>query len=148
LKKNHTKIVSRDTQKYNSLGSHQQPDWQKSQLQTNKEQIQTGRYSLKYVHVDTLNRKSGDTKSRMTVQVPQGLDNCSRVALKSFSIPNTFPNMLDTKNQWIEMVHVSERGSKIWKSALFTIYLNDLDTDKNLSRQREFTIRITNTLSE
>jgi len=41
-------------------------------------------HSLKYVHVDTLNRKAGDTKSRVTVQVPQGLENCSRVALKSF----------------------------------------------------------------
>ena len=78
-------------------------------------------HTLKYVHVDTLNRKSGDTKSRMTVQVPQGLENCSRVALKSFSIPNSFPNKIGKKTQWIETIQTVDGGNPIWKSALFTI---------------------------
>ena len=70
-------------------------------------------HSLKCVHVDTLNRKSCDTKSRMTVQVPQGLENCSGVALKSFSVPNTFPNMVGEKIQWIEMMQISAGGFKV-----------------------------------
>ena len=53
--------------------------------------------SLKYVHVNSENKRAGETKSRITVQVPQGLENCSRIALKSFSIPNTFPNMKKIK---------------------------------------------------
>jgi len=85
---------------------------------------------LKYVHVNSVNRRAGDTKSRLTVQVPQGLENCSRVALKSFSIPNTFPNMVNATIQWIEMVQTVESGSNKWKAALFTIKLNDLNPDQ------------------
>jgi len=85
---------------------------------------------LKYVHVNSVNRRAGDTKSRLTVQVPQGLENCSRVALKSFSIPNTFPNTVNKKIEWIEMVQTVESGSNKWKSALFTIRLDDLNPDQ------------------
>jgi len=86
--------------------------------------------SLKYVHIDSINRRPGETKSRLTVQVPQGLENCSRVALKSFSIPNTFPNMINTKIEWIEMVQTVESGNNKWKAALFTIKLDDLNPDQ------------------
>ena len=65
---------------------------------------------LKYVHVDSVNRRAGDTKSKITVQVPQGLEGCARVALKSFSIPHTFPNMINKSIQWIEMVQTVEGG--------------------------------------
>jgi len=86
--------------------------------------------SLKYVHIDSVNRRAGETKSRVTVQVPQGLENCSRVALKSFSIPNTFPNMINKSIHWIEMVQTVENGNNKWKAALFTILLNDLDPNQ------------------
>ena len=84
----------------------------------------------KYVHIDSINRRAGETKSRVTVQVPQGLENCSRVALKSFSIPNTFPNMINKKIEWIELVQTVEGGNNKWKSALFTIRLDDLNPDQ------------------
>ena len=103
---------------------------------------------LKYVHVDTLNRKAGETKSRITVQVPQGLENCSRVALKSFSIPNTFPNMVNKKIQWKEMIQTVDNGNPIWKMALFTIIMDDLDTDQtyldNVNLQFELQTRFQN----
>ena len=86
--------------------------------------------SLKYVHIDSINRRDGETKSRLTVQVPQGLENCSRVALKSFSIPNTFPNMINKKIEWIEMVQTVEGGNNKWKAALFTMKLDDLNPDQ------------------
>ena len=86
--------------------------------------------TLKYVHIDSINRRAGETKSKVTVQVPQGLENCSRVALKSFSIPNTFPNMINKKIEWIEMVQTVESGSNKWKAALFTIRLDDLNPDQ------------------
>jgi hypothetical protein len=105
-------------------------------------------HSLKYVHVDTLNRKAGETKSRITVHVPQGLENCSRVALKSFSIPNTFPNMVSKKIQWIEMIQTVGNGNPIWKMALFTILMDDLDTDQtyldNVNLQFELQTRFQN----
>ena len=86
--------------------------------------------SLKYVHVDSVNRRAGESKSRITVQVPQALENCSRIALKSFSIPNTFSNKINKKIEWIEMVQTVENGNNIWKAALFTILLNDLDPNQ------------------
>jgi len=59
--------------------------------------IKMSESGLKYVHVDTLNRRSEDTKSILNVRVPQGLGNYSRVALNSFSIPNTIPNIVGKK---------------------------------------------------
>jgi len=104
--------------------------------------------SLKYVHVNSENRRSGETKSRITVQVPQGLENCSRVALKSFSIPNTFPNMINKKIEWIEMVQTVDNGNNKWKAALFTILLNDLDPNQqyldNLTLQSVLQTKFTN----
>ena len=104
--------------------------------------------SLKYVHIDSINRRAGETKSRLTVQVPNGLENCSRVALKSFSIPNTFPNMVNAKVQWIEMVQTVEGGNNKWKAALFTIKLDDLDPDQqyldNLTLQSVLQTKFTN----
>jgi hypothetical protein len=86
--------------------------------------------SLKYVHIDSVNRRAGESKSRLTVQVPQGLEGCSRIALKSFSIPNTFPNMINKKIEWIEMLQTVENGNNKWKISLFTIQLNDLDPNQ------------------
>ena len=104
--------------------------------------------SLKYVHVDSVNRRAGESKSRITVQVPQGLENCSKVALKSFSIPNTFPNMINKKIEWIEMVQTVENGNNKWKISLFTIQLNDLDPNQqyldNLTLQSVLQTKFTN----
>jgi len=85
---------------------------------------------LKYVHVDSVNMRAGESKSRITVRVPQGLEGCSRIALKSFSIPNTFPNMINKKVEWIEMIQTVDNGTNTWKTALFTIMLNDLDPNQ------------------
>ena len=113
-----------------------------------KKKTMSDSQSLKYVHVNSENRRDGETKSRVTVQVPQGLENCSRVALKSFSIPNTFPNMINKKIEWIEMVQTVENGNNIWKAALFTILLNDLDPNQqyldNVNLQSVLQTKITN----
>jgi len=105
-------------------------------------------HTLKYVHVDTVNRKAGETKSRITVQVPQGLENCSRVALKSFSIATTFPNMVNKKIEWIEMIQTVDNGTNTWKAALFTILLNDLDPNQqyldNVNLQSVLQTKFTN----
>ena len=104
--------------------------------------------SLKYVHVDSVNRRAGESKSRVTVQVPQGLEKCSRVALKSFSIPNTFPNMINKSIKWIEVINTVEGGNDTWKAALFTIKFDDLDPNKqymdNLTLQSLLQTKFTN----
>jgi hypothetical protein len=38
--------------------------------------------SHKYVHVDSRERRDGETKARMTVNVPHGLNNCREYPLK------------------------------------------------------------------
>ena len=52
-------------------------------------------------------------KNNMTITIPQGLDNCSRIALKSFSIANTFPNMINKKLQWIEFLQTGTLTSVV-----------------------------------
>jgi len=103
---------------------------------------------LKYVHVDSVNRRVGETKSRITVQSPQGLENCSRVALKSFSIPNTFPNMVNKKIEWIEIIQTVDNGTNTWKAALFTIMLDNLDPNQqyldNVNLQSVLQTKFTN----
>jgi hypothetical protein len=61
--------------------------------------------------------------------VPHGLLNsCSRVALKAFTIANTFPNMHDTKVQWIEWMQVGpNRDVTGWKLYMFQIDFEKLE---------------------
>jgi hypothetical protein len=86
--------------------------------------------TLKYVYIDSRKRKSTDKKNNLTVTIPQGLDNCSRIALKSFSIPNTFPNMINKKLQWIEFLATGTQTAVVWKAALFEINFDDLSEEQ------------------
>ena len=56
--------------------------------------------------------------------------------------------MIGTKIQWIEMIQTVDGGNPIWRSALFTIFMNDLDTNQtyldNVNLQFEFQTRFQN----
>ena len=56
--------------------------------------------------------------------------NCTRFALKSFSIANVFPNMIDKKIQWVEFLQTGLLNNVIWKAALFEINFIDLAEDQ------------------
>ena len=64
----------------------------------------TERHAYYYLHVDSRHRTSGDNRGDFRVYVPQTLTNCSRVALKSFSIENSFSNLTGNYEilYWVE----------------------------------------------
>jgi hypothetical protein len=103
---------------------------------------------LKYVYIDSRTKKSTDKKNNMTIEIPQTLDNCTRFALKSFSIANVFPNMIDKKIQWVEFLQTGLLTNVIWKAALFEINFIDLTEDQiyldNLSLQLNIQTQFTN----
>ena len=103
---------------------------------------------LKYVYIDSRTKKSTDKKNNMTIEIPQTLDNCTRFALKSFSIANVFPNMIDKKIQWVEFLQTGLLTNVIWKAALFEINFIDLAEDQiyldNLSLQLNIQTQFTN----
>ena len=84
----------------------------------------------------------------MTIEIPQTLENCTRFALKSFSIANTFPNMVNKKLQWVEFLQTGVLTSVVWKAALFEINFIDLPEDQiyldNLNLQLEIQTQFNN----
>ena len=54
----------------------------------------TEKHAYYYLHIDSKHRRIGDKRNDFRVFIPQTLTNCSRVALKSFSIENTFSNLI------------------------------------------------------
>ena len=105
--------------------------------------------TLQYVYIDSRTRKPTDKRNKLTVSIPHGIDNCSRVALKSFSIANTFPNMINKKLQWVEFLQTGTANNYgLWKAALFEIDFIDLLEDQiyldNLNLQVEVQTQLTN----
>lgn len=83
------------------------------------------RHHYKYVVVDSSKHINQSVNAEFTVQIPHGLNNCSRVCVKSFSMPNNFHNVYgDIKNvQWVEF-YKTAAGAQ-WKYKVFTASLND-----------------------
>lgn len=81
----------------------------------------------KYLHIDSRHRNQQQSKSNFTVQIPHGLDNISRVCVKSFSIPNSFGNMGGNLNRlyWVEFFHNGNVGA-LWRYKIFYIKLDEL----------------------
>lgn len=100
------------------------------------------------MYIDSRKRKTTDKKNNLTITIPQGLDNCSRIALKSFSIANTFPNMINKKLQWVEFLQTGTLTNVVWKAAMFEINFDDLAEDQiyldNLNLQLEIQTQFTN----
>ena len=83
------------------------------------------RHHYKYVVIDSSKHINQSVKADFTVQVPHGLNNCSRVCVKSFTMPNNFHNVYgDIKEvQWVEFWKPSATSN--WKAQVFTATLND-----------------------
>ena len=101
------------------------------------------RHTLKYVYVDTRNKKTTDAMNKITVSVPHGLNQCSRVALKAFTIANTFPNMHQTKVQWIEWIQVGpNQDVTAWKPYMFQIDFENLEGSEQYLDNEALTIEL------
>ena len=84
------------------------------------------RHHYKYVYIDSSNHKTGND---FKVKVPHGLNSCTRVAVQTFSIPNTLPNTYGKlsklyfaeyrKNDW-------DSGIGDWTKKVFYIDLSDV----------------------
>jgi hypothetical protein len=76
---------------------------------------------MKYLHIDSSLRDESESKTNFTVHVPTTFKECTRVAVKSLSIPNTFPNMTpNIKFRWVEIMNESQSTTPgQWIGALF-----------------------------
>lgn len=103
----------------------------------------------KYVHIDSRHRNKRQSKSNFTVQIPHGLDNISKVCVKSFSIPNSFGNMYGNLDRlyWIEYYNngVSE---SLWKQKVFYIKLADLKEKNDYSDNLQLVSYLNSQLSQ
>ena len=77
--------------------------------------------NMKYLHIDSSLRDEAESKTNFTVHVPTEFKECTRVAVKSLSIPNTFPNMTpNTKFRWAEIMNETQSTTKgRWIGAIF-----------------------------
>ena len=86
------------------------------------------RHHYRYVYIDSSNHKLGND---FTVKVPHSLNSCSRVALQSFSIPNTIPNIYSGLNKlyWAEFRKPTSTTSNLadWEMKIFYIDLSSLE---------------------
>ena len=75
---------------------------------------------MKYLHIDSQSRAKKDSKSNFTVHVPSEFKNCTRVAVKSLSIPNTFANLTpQTTFAWAEIFNTKVNLSGPWEGCIF-----------------------------
>ena len=83
------------------------------------------RHHYKYVVIDSSKHINQSVTADFTVQVPHGLNNCSRVCVKSFTMPNNFHNVYGNikEVQWVEFWKPSAPSN--WKAQVFTATLND-----------------------
>ena len=77
------------------------------------------RHHYKYVVIDSSKHINQSVTADFTVQVPHGLNNCSRVCVKSFTMPNNFHNVYGNikEVQWVEFWIWVESGlnlGSIW----------------------------------
>ena len=74
-------------------------------------------------------RNPNDNKANFQVQFQSPLQNVTRVCVKSFSIPNTFGNVIgDLSNvKWVEFLH-SGGG---WTYQVFKFNINNLVANTN-----------------
>ena len=104
---------------------------------------------LKYVYIDSRMKKSTDKKNNMTIEIPQTLEHCSRFALKSFSIANTFPNMIGRSLQWIEFLqNGSEAAGFTWSAAMFEIDFSDIGEEDLYVDNATLNVKIMEKLSD
>jgi archaellum component FlaG (FlaF/FlaG flagellin family) len=86
---------------------------------------------LKYVHIDSRERLRHETKGKFNVSLGHGFSDCSRVALKSLSIPNSFGNMHLKTMKWFEIVDSSAPGApqRAYQAAIFeaSIYEGEVE---------------------
>jgi len=86
---------------------------------------------LKYVHIDSRERLRHETKGKFNVSLGHGFYDCSRVALKSLSIPNSFGNMHLKTLKWFEIVDSSAPGApqRAYQAAIFeaSIYEGEVE---------------------
>tara|TARA_Y100000385_G_C13067688_1_gene627492 strand:+ start:34 stop:1062 length:1029 start_codon:yes stop_codon:yes gene_type:complete len=83
------------------------------------------RHHYKYVVIDSSKHINQSVSADFTVQIPHGLNNCSRVCVKSFTMPNNFHNVYGNikKVQWVEFWKPS--AASPWQAQVFTATLND-----------------------
>ena len=82
-----------------------------------------------YVHVDSSNRLKTDQYGSIRVHMPHGLENATRVAVKSLSLPNTLDNAYGELHRlrWIEYYKSTPSSNDQWQQKEFYIDLSDID---------------------
>lgn len=73
----------------------------------------------KYVHIDSRSRMNHETKTNFKVKLPHGFAEASKVAVKSFSIANSFWNMTGRKMKWCEFYNNGTQTVPNWDMAIF-----------------------------
>ena len=82
-----------------------------------------------YVHIDSSNRLKTDQYGSIRVHMPHGLENATRVAVKSLSLPNTLDNAYGELHRlrWIEYYKSTPSSNDQWQQKEFYIDLSDID---------------------